>query len=175
MENNYSQMSFHKMRSVAKERGLKFSNSITKKELGTLLGSADTVHTHPVSLGAASESASTLMPRPPLTRENDLQGAPTGNLIMDPALVRGQLSQMNISEDRILADTVRSDLNALFKESPCSFSIDTSEMTVHFLGGTLGPICTTLRQPLKQIIYQARKYLAARTVHGHDFMIEHVA
>lgn len=87
------------------------------------------------------------------------------------------LKSVGISEEGLKIDKLRSDLNSLrvpmripgrgIRESrfgnKVSYSIDTEDQTIHFLGGCLGPICTTLQQPVKVVLKIATHYLGTFT------------
>lgn len=118
-----------------------------------------------------------------LLKDNDNMNNDIPKLIMNPTAA--DLASVNISHEGIRLDKLRSDLNSLvscrkdnkgrtfqkkFNDGYHSYVIDTNENTIHFFGGCLGPICTTLRQEDKIILALARRYLDANTVAGFDGM-----
>jgi len=71
-----------------------------------------------------------------------------------------------ISETSKFIDEVRDALKDVFKlynekheRNPITFTINSEDMTLHFLAQNKPLECTTLRQPLKTIIAVAKKYM----------------
>lgn len=119
--------------------------------------------------------------------ESDTQEKP--QLITDDKEITKTLGTLNISMESIRIDKLKSELNSLripvrvpgiglverqFNKGTYTYCIDTHEKTIHFLGGTLGPICQTLQTSDSQIIQRASLYLNAHTAQGKDLMIAHV-
>lgn len=87
------------------------------------------------------------------------------------------LKSVGISEEGLKIDRLRYELDAMrvpmkvpmrgIKEmkfgNRVTYSINYEDKTIHFLGGCLGPICTTLQQPEATILKVARHYLGTFT------------
>ena len=87
------------------------------------------------------------------------------------------LKSVGISTEGLKIDKLRADLDALrvpmrvpnrgIKQikfgNRVTYSIDTNDQTIHFLGNCLGPICTTLQQPTAVIMKVATSYLGTFT------------
>ena len=113
----------------------------------------------------------------------------TPSLIIDNNEINKTLGTLNISMEAIRFDKLRSELNSLkiqvripgrgiierqFNHGTYTYTIDPHEKTIHFLGGSLGPICQTLQTSDAQIIQRGALYLNANTAQGKDLMIAHM-
>lgn len=150
----YSELTYPELKKLCKDRKLQCYPG-TREELA-------------LRLKAQDESVESL----PKTDDGLLANEPAV-IIPTEADIANFASATLATKNRL--DTLRSNIKAIFAKAKVmiekkweennidrriefNFSVDEHEQTIHFMGGTRGLICTTLKQPDLSILKQAQHY-----------------
>lgn len=149
----YSELSFAELRKLCKDRGLQ-SHPGTKEELLLRLKAQDeSVASVSANKEDAPDENSIIIPT-----EEDVSNFAGATLAQKNRLDELRSNIRNIfAKAKTTIENKWEELN-IDKRITFSFSIDEHEQTIHFMGGTRGLICTTLKQPDKAILKQALHY-----------------